>query len=526
MYTELPRLWSLAQTEAESFALPEDWQVGREPVDGVAVDPGPNPDREDPTELPDFDDALWIPQHETAQDQHVVTISVADVGAFVPPRSAIANHALFAGEARFTDVGTYAMLPRRVGQHALSLVETRVSPALTADIATNNEGEITPTLSSRFIQPPNVTYEDVAEYLRPDNNDPRAETFRALERMATNLFSARLNRAGIAQPNFGRKRIVGEGDLMVFAGADKVEVAKFIVRECMIAFNTGIGVYMRDREIPGIFRQQRIIRDGARFIIDKTWYSTEPGPHEAVQAPAYARGSAGLRRFDSLVNQWNIHAYRTGQDYPFTATELEIATAHLNRMRGSAPQHRGHRAYFEIRELIGSQRLYQEYETLTALNPDAFYNAVKAAVRESALPKAFQAALDTKISAQTLPARDLAVLLCAEHADESWVALKTSLLQYLAHGTNIGRGVLSIAEDKGLVDRVTAVSLRSRTESAWHIQIDRGEDSFSGEGRSPKRSDALHLASVRALAGLVGIPVAVVDTIGHGNPKRRRRRRR
>jgi ribonuclease R len=511
---ESEALWQAAHKEAAHFSLPGDWAYGLDSVDGITIDDAKTKDR---------DDAIWFVPED---DGYKVHVSIADVGSFVPPRSKMAAHAEYLGETRYVKSMPRPMLPRRIGERALSLLDTQVSPTLTASLQLNAAGEVVDsTLERHVIRPMRATYEEVAAFTHGEKpGDPRTEIFRAYEKFAINLLKARQRRGAFAYYNADRGLMTDEEGRLIYLGEGVEHSGELIVQEFMILANAAVASYMRRNNIPGIFRQHRIsqkvdvekavalMQEHGRDHLEKAlagmgraWYSTVPGPHEALQLPEYAHNTSPLRRYADLVNHWNILAFKEGRAYPFSQAELERIATHLNEVREEI---RGPSQHFKDKdERISGHRLHKDAAELGALAPGDFLRVVKAALRTGEAPQGFRDAIAEKIATQKVRAEDAMLLLYTEYGTDDWKSLKTDLMQYLAGRVHDASTVAHIAIEQGVVEGLTTEPLQTAAGFGWRVEFTYGGKKFSGEGTDRRNERARHVAILHALAELSGVPV-------------------
>lgn len=511
---ESKSLWREAQKEAESFGLPEDWQARREWVSGIAIDGKDSKDR---------DDAIWFSPNETGG--YDLTVSIADVGTFVPPDSAMARHAEFLGETRYVKAQPRPMLPRHLGERALSLLEEQVTPTLTLDLKLDATYNLTDTvLSQRLIRAERATYEEVASYTHGEGDEAQVEKYRAYEQLALAMLRARQRRGAFAFYEPEQGLMTGEDGQIIRFEKGVEHSGQVIVQEFMIATNAAIGLYMQRHRIRGVFRKMRNRQnldveaavawvqsgqlhhlDAIRKGMGRAEFSTEPGEHEALMLPVYAQGSSPLRRYSDLVNQWYILAHREGREYPFSEGKLEEIVAHLNKVRrevrGSHPDFR------EVDERRSQYYLQQSVSFLAELPPGRFHRVVTASVRLGDLPLEFREALDEKLQANSLPLQDIVPLLCNDHTDEAWVALKSSLMDYLVDEPGRATAVLEIAHSKQVIDALSVTPIPATSGFTWAAKAMKEDQIFTGAGSDKQSDRARHLAALHVLGALTGTSI-------------------
>jgi ribonuclease R len=524
--------WREAQKEAHDFVMPDDWQSGREIVDGITIDEAHSNDR---------DDAIWLLPND--QGGHNVTTSIADVGSFLSPDSKVAQHAQSLGETRYFRSRYHPMLPRILGEKALSLLETHAAPALTVDL-TLDDGlrTVDMSISRRSIRPMRATYDEVADYTHRSDDDPRVDIYKTYENFALKLLKSRQGKGAFAFYNPEQGMMTDEEGRLVQFEAGVEHSGQVIVQEFMILTNAAVGLYMQRNTIPGLFRQHRLaqpidiqeavslIESGQKHHLDvirqgmgRAWFTADPGVHEALQLPVYAPYTSPLRRYADLVNHWNILAHLDGRDYPFSSDELDETAAHLNDVQTEI---RTPSIYFKQKDVeVSTSRLRQDAASLLELAPGDYRRVVKVAMRSGEAPAGFQESLANKIENNTLLPEDMAVLLCNEQSNDTWRTIKSNLMAHIAQKPERATNALNVAQDQELVDLVTATSEQATAGFVWKVAIDMNGASFEGRGKHRQNDGARHIAAARALADLSGVDIDIQEqpqdpaTVGNKHPK-------
>lgn len=319
--------WKIANSQAQRFALPPDWQENRLTVEGIAIDSEYTKDRDD-----------MVAAYNTSHGTRLV-VGVTDAGYFLQNQ----NHIM--GEARYRQNTVYnelkavrPMIPRNLSEDMFSLGHRKRTPIITVDMHIQ-DGEITRTRVYQAIGHATVmSYEQAAHHVRTKD-----EHLTPLQRVSQELFQRRTqeNEAYLTREDGTRQRGVG-GAL----------AAHFIIQECMIAANVGIIGYMEDCAIPRINRvyqpdeafEEHLTK--LRSVMEippellaplgRAAYSTVPGPHIGLRVDRYAHTTSPLRRFADLATMSNLGHHLAGQRVPFKTSKLDSICDEINKRRNQS----------------------------------------------------------------------------------------------------------------------------------------------------------------------------------------------
>ena len=296
------RLFEAAQERAATFELPENWQDGREVVDGYAIDEA---------YVQDVDDAVLATPG--SEGNTILTVSIADTASFVARSNSIGTAAYRKGWTHYQDNrAVNPMLPRAISEDKLSLLDGALRPVFSLHIPVDSYGALQPaTIAMGVIRARRFTPEHVSNALEQPEGaiDEAGLAIRSLKRLAQRLHHERTSHSLHIDPN---EMSPERGETW----------ASFIVQETMIAANRSMAVHMHTHDIPGLFR----IFDGEGLAC----YSPHPDTHDALNVPLYVHGTSPLRRFPDFLNQANIVASMLGQKYPFPERRLERIAVYLN----------------------------------------------------------------------------------------------------------------------------------------------------------------------------------------------------
>lgn len=355
-YSRAPRdeLAIIAADEAEMFALPTDWQDGRVPVEGYAIDE---------VYSRDIDDAIMATP--SSEGSATLTVSIADTGSFLSAPSAIRTVARRKAWSKYRNNAVAdPMLPAQISEDILSLQDGQARPVLALEIAIDPYGTIAPaTITRGVIRAKRFTPEHVDAALTEAASgsiDEDSLAMRSLFRVAQRLHHNRVTE-GLLQPE----------DIDTAFPSDVQTHASFIVKEAMVAANRALAGYMADNEIPAMYR---VFEHGQR-----AYYSHQPNPHKALHVPLYLHGTSPLRRFPDFANQANIIAHLNASEYPYPEEKIEIMAgmfnARLHKRTDNRPRPHHNTAPVATKDAALRQRIEAGTASLADLSRALFYQS-------------------------------------------------------------------------------------------------------------------------------------------------------
>lgn len=318
-----------AQQEAKFFEFPESWQLGREVVQGLAID-GPA--------TRDVDDAIFA---EPTDDGYELTVSIADVGSFLCRQPAIKTLARSRGWSRYEDgKAVHPMIPAEISEDKLSLKHKVDRPVLSIHIPVDDQGFVGEAyVYQDIIQARRLSYHKVDKLLQDTSKkvSEDAIAIRSLSRVARLLYEARHSDGMIGDFIFDE-----DDNMPIQRHNETASHGIFIVTQAMVTANQALARYALRHDIPVLFRNYILPSDTGDIMLAPTsyraTYATTVEGHDTLRVPAYMHGTSPLRRFADFVSHANIAAYLGGYDYPYEEDKLrEIATMLNNRAAGIPP---------------------------------------------------------------------------------------------------------------------------------------------------------------------------------------------
>ncbi len=270
----------------------------------------------DGPETKDFDDAIHFKETEGGLE---VGIHIADVAAFVPPKSKLFQEALSRGMTLYLPDRIIPMLPRSISEEAASLKAGVERPALSFLIELDQAGDIKAFRLVRSVIKVSrrLVYEEADKLLHSD--------LAPLYRFAQKLLEKRIS-AGALPVYLPEIMIrVEDGEIRL----EKIEItgSRFLVSEYMILANYVAARFLKEHQIPGIFRSQpkpkeRLIsgQEDDIFLnflqlrqLSRGEMLLTPEFHHGLGLPCYTTVTSPIRRaVDLIVEHQLCHFLATG----------------------------------------------------------------------------------------------------------------------------------------------------------------------------------------------------------------------
>lgn len=355
----------------------------------------------------DIDDAL-LALPPDADGALRVIVAIADVSALVSEGSALDADARARATSVYLPGRVLPMLPPRLSEDRLSLVEGADRPALTVELRIDAEGEVTAVdvHEAAIRSTARLTYDEVTRFLEQGDAEAVPEvthaTLRRLRAAAARLSQARAARGG---KDVEREEIsvrLDEQGAPVGLEARRSDVAHVLVERLMVAANEAVARYLVERGLPGLFRvheapslertqalaaaaealgvvagfsettpltpralaafdrqirgtrSEALVESAARRLLGPARYTGVPGLHFGLAAPLYLHFTSPIRRYADLAVHRILRRYLRGErglrrDDP----ALEPLCLHVNEKA-----HRAARAEAE-RERVLVARLFE-----------------------------------------------------------------------------------------------------------------------------------------------------------------------
>ncbi len=318
----------LAQQEARAISFTDDTFRRRRVVRGFTIDDA---------DTSDMDDAIWL---EKKGKGYELTVSIADVTAFVPLGSALDREAYDRKVTLYyPDDMSSPMFPERLSNGLFSLQEKQRRPTVTiTTIFDENLERSDPIIALTQLESERkYSYEDINEALNDSGN---------------NLHASMTDYADLAN-NLREKRKKDGG--LIFSKSQRKGKASIIIEEFMVATNVSMGTYLSDHDMPALYRNhlKRLDKKAIKALIaeieasqddasqsekpkldnkllGKAVYCPSNEGHSALRTYSYMHGTSPIRRYADIVNHRGIHAVYFGEEPPYSYDDLVIMSDHLN----------------------------------------------------------------------------------------------------------------------------------------------------------------------------------------------------
>ncbi len=285
----------------------------------------------DPASARDFDDAISA---TTAREDgsHQVWVHIADVAAYVPPRSLVDREAYRRGTSVYVPGAVEPMLPPALSNHACSLVPDQDRLTVTVEMTVRGEEVVTAAFYRSLIRSDaRLVYEQVDRIFAGAERaaEPWGEALAVARAAAAALGARRAARAALAlespEPEFSFDR---DGNLLAAEPVQQTESHR-LIEHLMIAANEQVAGLLESRRVPALYRvHERPDTPVVKRLIDQLaslGVPTPPVPRgpvtpqqaaelvgEASQLVARwvaTRGGRGRRALTSLVLRSLKQAY-------------------------------------------------------------------------------------------------------------------------------------------------------------------------------------------------------------------------
>ena len=275
----------------------------------------------------DRDDAWGLEKTEYGSLLHVsiaAPASVIDIDSFIFED---------AKERSFTEYlswGNKPMIPRVLSENLLSLHEGERKPTITIStpiVTTNGVAIGIPEISeTQLTSQKQLTYSE-ADSLIQNGSDKYGDLLKDSLGLAIKLFERRSKRGGI-KPVFDLRKEIGTSEEGVLREMPPEEafLADMIIREFMILTNESVGNFMKQNNIPTLFRNHKNLTRRASYGISATGHA---GLGLDAEHP-YTHFTSPLRRMADFVVQGQMVAALKGKPLPYSTADLQNIARTIN----------------------------------------------------------------------------------------------------------------------------------------------------------------------------------------------------
>ncbi len=294
----------------------------------------------------DFDDAISI---EEMGDSFRLGVHIVDVGHFIQKNDVVDQEALLRGSSIYMPDQKISMLPPVLAEGHCSLKAGELRPAISIMINLSPMAEIVDyeIFQSLIKVEHQLTYYDVNIYADENRN------MRILRDIAEKFRKKRLDDGAIQITVPEISVWLSENRQVSINKINRESPGRLLVSELMIMANWLIAKYLKDRQMPAIFRSQPKPRErlyknheGTLFqnwmqrrFLSRFVLSARPEWHSGLGLDAYVTATSPIRKYSDLVTQRQIRA-SLGLESAYTVDQidkiiqsLELPMSHVGRFQ-------------------------------------------------------------------------------------------------------------------------------------------------------------------------------------------------
>ncbi|MDX1707063.1 MAG: ribonuclease catalytic domain-containing protein [Desulfobacterales bacterium] len=263
----------------------------------------------------DFDDAISI---DTTADRLQLGVHIVDVAHFIPKGDVIDDEARSRGSSIYMPDQKISMLPSALAEGLCSLKAGELRPAISIMIELSPQAEVV----QYEIFPSMIKVKDQLTYYDVNTDADENQRISILKDIAQKFRQKRLD-DGAVQITVPEISIwVNEHQEVFVNQVNRESPGRMLVSELMIMANGLMATYLKDRQMPAIFRSQREPRErlyknnaGTLFqnwmqrrLLSRFVLGAKPDKHSGLGLDAYLTATSPIRKYSDLVNQRQIRA--------------------------------------------------------------------------------------------------------------------------------------------------------------------------------------------------------------------------
>lgn len=305
-----------------------------------------DPKRKDLTQLPlitidgqstqDYDDAISL---ETTENGYRLGIHIIDVGACIRNGDAIDMAARERASSIYMPDDKLPMIPPSLSEDLCSLKEGRLRPGVSTLVQMNRFFEV----QDYQIVASVIKVHQQMSYTEANIVNGKNDPITTLYKMATVLRDKRL-KSGAIQITLPEVNVwLDENKNIHYTKVDRENPSRMLVSEMMILANTLMAEFLKNNNMPGVFRsqaqpKQRIFKGIEpelmpnflqRKQLSRAVITTHAEPHAGLGVSAYVTATSPIRRYHDLLTQRQIKAI-LGIGTPYSSRELEDILAAIS----------------------------------------------------------------------------------------------------------------------------------------------------------------------------------------------------
>ncbi len=284
----------------------------------------------------DIDDAISCVEEDGGL---CIGIHITDAASLLRPGCPLDCEAARRGTTIYLPETAIPMLPPELSEQRLSLVAGHARPVVSVFVSLDSDGAVRRrTLQLGTIRVTRrLSYQDVDDAIRTGG------AFKRLHEILMRTRETRLT-CGAAALNIPelQVRVDPDRDVVVSVRARETP-AQALVAECMILANYSAALFLRDANVPALYRTQKPGRFGAalrreelplservrlRHAFNRTVIETRPRVHAGLGLECYCTITSPIRKYLDLVMQRQLVSAVLAQEPVYAAGQLrDIAAA-------------------------------------------------------------------------------------------------------------------------------------------------------------------------------------------------------
>jgi exoribonuclease-2 len=284
----------------------------------------------DGAQTTDFDDALSV---EPLDSGWRLGVHIADVTALIKPGSPLDIEAARRGTSLYLPDDRIPMLPPRLSEGSLSLIEGSDRPAVSVFADLDRQGHVRDfqvTLSRVRISR-RLTYDQADAEIE---TDPRLA---AIYQAAQAFRDWRGSQGAFFLPLPEVQVIVDERKNIEVRKYGRETPARQMVAEAMILANYLVACWLEDHDLPCVYRTQAMphseivtgdeedlfLHFTQRRLLQRVELMTSPSPHSSLGVPSYTHFTSPIRRYFDLIIQRQLTGGLSGRGPAYTGEDLK-----------------------------------------------------------------------------------------------------------------------------------------------------------------------------------------------------------
>ncbi len=340
----------------------------------------------------DYDDALSI---EKVGDRYILGVHIIDVAHFIKKQDPIDREALFRASTIYMPDDKIPMLPAQLSEDLCSLKAGELRPGISILVTLTRlfevvEYEIVPSTIRVQRQ---MSYTEVNKIVATD------EELNTLYRIGKNFREKRLDK-GAVQITLPEVNVwLDESGEITVTKVDRESPSRMFVAELMIMANWMMARFLRDNNLPAIFRSQpepksRMFKglEDSLFLnciqrkhLNRAVLGHEAEHHSGLGLDAYVTATSPIRKYFDLITQRQIRSV-LGLETPYSDEEIREMFHLLEQPMSNVGRIQYMRRRYWLLKYLEARRGEREEALVLDKRRDAYMVMLKEYMLECKLP--------------------------------------------------------------------------------------------------------------------------------------------